>query len=154
MSEPPPAPPVPASLSIVTLGVADLGRSIRFYTDLGWRRASSSVDGVIAWFDLGTAWLGLYEDGELAADSGLPPGSTGPAASPWRGATYAINVERHEQVAQAVATAAAAGAVVTVEPVTTDYGVHHACFTDPDGHVWEVAHNPGFPIVDGRTTIP
>ena len=143
---------VGAGLSIVTLGVADLARSERFYAALGWRRAASSVDGVITWFDLGTAWLGLFPDAHLAADSGVPAPAGGPPT--WRGATYAVNVPAREDVGRAVATAVRAGAVVTVPPVTTDYGVHHACFADPDGHVWEVAHNPAFPIVDGRTVIP
>jgi hypothetical protein len=107
---------------------------------------------VITWFDLGTAWLGLFPDAELAADSGLAPPPGAPPA--WRGATYAINVGRREQVDGALAAAVAAGAVVTQEPLLTEYGVYHACFADPDGHMWEFAHNPGFPIVDGRTVIP
>ncbi len=141
----------PASLSILTLGVADLARSERFYAGLGWRKASSSVPGVISWFDLGSAWLGLFPDGALAADSGVPVPS---GAQAWRGATYAVNLPGRADVDQALAVAVRAGARVTVEPVLTEYGVYHACFADPDAHVWEVAHNPGFPIVAGRTVIP
>jgi hypothetical protein len=162
-----PVPSVfPAYLTIVTLGVADLTRALRFYDALGWRRSASSVDGVIVWYDLGGVWLGLFPEHELAADSGLPaaPGApaapaaaragAGGAATVFRGATYALNVPDRSIVDGALAAAAGAGATVTLEPVETDYGVYHACFADPDGHVWEVAHNPGFPIVEGRTVIP
>jgi uncharacterized protein len=142
---------ISSTLSIVTLGVAELDRSIVFYTALGWRRASASVEGAISWFDLGGAWLGLYPFGELAVDSGLP---AGPPPSGFCGVTLAITLPAQAAVDDAVATAAAAGAVVTQPAVMTDYGVYHACFADPDGYVWEVAHNPGFPIVDGRTIIP
>ncbi len=125
-------------LSIVTLGVADLARSERFYAALGLRRAGSSVDGVISWFDVGTAWLGLFPDGDLAADSGVPvpaPAAGGGGAPAWRGATYAVNLPSQEAVGRAVEVAVRAGAAVTVAPTTTEYGVHHACFADPDGHV-------------------
>ena len=141
------------ALSIVTLGVTDLGRSEAFYDALGWQRATSSVPGVITWYGLGGVWLGLFPAEHLAADTGLPGAPRTPAGG-FAGVTLAMNLGSVEEVAAAVANARAAGAAVTVEPVTTDYGVHHACFTDPDAFAWEVAWNPGFPIVDGRTIIP
>jgi predicted lactoylglutathione lyase len=70
------------------------------------------------------------------------------------GVTLAVNLGSRDAVDGALASAVAAGATVTLAPMTTDYGVYHACFADPDGHVWEVAWNPGFPVVDGRTVIP
>jgi catechol 2,3-dioxygenase-like lactoylglutathione lyase family enzyme len=141
------------SLSIITLGVADLDRSIAFYSAFGWPQAASSVPGVITWFDLGTVWLGLYPTTDLAADSGLRPGAARPPGE-FSGVTLAINLGSRDAVGAALDTARAAGAHVTLDVADTDYGVYHACFTDPDGHVWELAYNPGFPIVDGRTVIP
>jgi hypothetical protein len=145
-------PSFPASLSIVTLGVADLDRALDFYTRLGWRPRSSSVPDQIAWFDLGGSYLGLFREDELAVDAGLPaPAGPAPAV---RGATYAVNLPSRADVDQALDVALGAGARLTLAATDTDYGVYHACFADPDGHLWEVAHNPGFPIVDGRTVIP
>ncbi len=146
---------MPSSLSIVTLGVADLERSIAFYTALGWRRASSSVEGVIAWFDLGGPWLGVFDRAALAADSGLEAGVAAQAEEPgFSGVTFALNVGSEAEVTAALEVAVAAGARVTLPALTTEYGVFHGCFADPDGYVWEPAFNPAFPIRDGRTVIP
>ncbi len=141
------------TLTIVTLGVADVERSARFYSALGWTHATRSVEGVIHWWDLGGVYLGVFEEASLAVDSGAAPDTvrSGPG---FRGVTLALNLGSREAVDEALATALAAGATRTLEPVMTDYGVYHACFADPDGHVWEVAWNPGFPVVDGRTVIP
>jgi hypothetical protein len=146
----------PAAVSIVTLGVADLARSIAFYEALGRQRTESSMDDVIAWFDIGGVYLGLYPDDELADDSGYPRDSVVPAgtrATTFPGITLAVNVTTDEEVDAAIAVAVAAGAQVRVGPMRTEYGVYHACFSDPDGYVWEVAH-AGFPFVDGRVVIP
>lgn len=142
---------LPAALSIVTLGVADVERSAAFYRALGWPHASSSQAGIIHWFGLNGVWLGLFDRSALAAGSGLP---ASPATGGFNGVTLAINLDSREAVDDALAAARTAGARVTLEPELTSYGVYHACFADPDGHVWEVAHNPGFPIVEGRTVIP
>ena len=141
------------AVSIITLGVADVGRATAFYTALGYARSASSVEGVISWFDLGGCYLGVYEEGELAVDSGFARDDVRAGAG-FRGATIAVNLGSREEVDAALASALAAGATQTLAPAMTPYEVYHACFADPDGHVWEVAWNPGFPVVDGRTVIP
>ena len=141
------------AVSIITLGVADVGRATEFYTALGYARATSSVDGAISWFDVGGCYLGVYEERELAVDSGFDAGDVR-AGTGFRGATVAVNLGSVEEVDAALAAAVAAGARQTLAPVMTHYGVYHACFADPDGHSWEVAWNPDFPVVDGRTVIP
>jgi uncharacterized protein len=148
------------NVSIITLGVADVERSARFYDALGWPHCSASVEGVIHWFDVGGSYLGVYEALALAEDSGYDPAlGVGPSAADagaraFSGVTLAVNLASRAEVDAALAAALTAGARQTLAPVTTDYGVYHACFADPDGHPWEVACNPGFPIVDGRTVIP
>jgi catechol 2,3-dioxygenase-like lactoylglutathione lyase family enzyme len=143
---------VPARLSIVTLGVADLERSIAFYERLGWERRASSVPGVIAWFGLGGVYLGLFPRDELAADAAIAE----PGATPrFSGVTLAMNLESDAEVRRAMADAEAAGATVLKAPEMAIFGGLSAYFADPDGHAWEVAHNPGFPLDDeGRITIP
>lgn len=143
----------PGNVSIITLGVADVDRAAAFYTALGWPRSTRSVDGVILWFDVGGFYLGVYEAAALAVDSGYGAGDVRPPGS-FSGVTVAVNLGSAEEVDAALAAALAAGARQTLAPTTTDYEVYHACFADPDGHTWEVAWNPGFPIVDGRTVIP
>lgn len=143
---------VPARLSIVTLGAADLGRSVAFYERLGWRQRASSVPGVIAWFDLGGAYLGLFPRHELAADAGIA--DPGPATE-FSGVTLAMNVESDAEVRRVMAEAEAAGATVLKPPVMAIFDGLSAYFADPDGHAWEVAHNPQFPLHEsGRITIP
>ena len=141
---------IPARLGIVTLGVADLERSIRFYAALGWERCSSS-NAEIAWFRTADTNLGLFPFHELAADAGLPA----VRAPGFGGITLAINVESPADVTAAIDAAVAAGATVLKAAVATDWGGFSGYFADPDGHPWEVAHNPFFPIgPDGRITIP
>jgi predicted lactoylglutathione lyase len=147
------------NVSIITLGVADVEASARFYTALGWPRSEASVDGTIHWFDVGGFYLGVYEEVALAVDSGLTADDVRHRASAaagrgFRGVTVAVNLASREAVDAALATALDAGATQTLAPAMTDYDVYHACFADPDGHLWEVAWNPGFPVVDGRTVIP
>jgi uncharacterized protein len=135
----------PAQLSIVTLGVADLARAEAYYSGLGWRRASSSIDGVISWYDLGGAWLGLFDSSELAEDATLPSAERGA----FDGVTLAINVGSPAEVDAALAAAVAAGGTLVKPGTPTDWGGHSGYVADPDGHLWEVAHNPGFPLRDG-----
>jgi uncharacterized protein len=142
---------VPARLSIVTLGVADLARSIAFYEALGWERRSSSIEGAIAWFGTADTHLGLFPWDELAADATLP---AEPRAR-FGGITLAINVATAEEVAPALASAVAAGGTLLKPATVMDWGGTSGYFADPDGHPWEVAHNPSFPIgADGRARIP
>ena len=135
-------------LSLITLGVADLDRALAFYERLGWggQRVQETV-----FFQAGPIGLALWGRGELAADSGLDDtGSDG-----FGGIALAHNVRWRGEVDAIVAAAADAGATVTRPPSETFYGGYAGCFTDPDGHVWEIAHNPGFPLDDsGAITIP
>jgi predicted lactoylglutathione lyase len=141
---------VPARLSIVTLGVADIGRSRAFYEALGWEAASSSMDE-ICWMKVAGSWLGLWSRERLAEDAGVA--DAGPGS--FDGVTLAINVESPAVVDEAMATAVAAGAAVTQPAAAVEWGGYRGYFADPDGHCWEVAWNPGFPItLDGTIDIP
>ena len=141
---------IPARLGIVTLGVGDLGRSVAFYGALGWERCASSSDE-IAWFRTADSHVGLFPWHELAADANLP---AEPRAR-FGGITLAINVDAPEDVVSALDAAVAAGATLLKPATVMDWGGTSGYFADPDGHPWEVAHNPGFPIdEDGRVRIP
>ena len=142
--------PVSPRISLVTLGVTDLARSTAFYKDLGWPLSSASTDGV-SFFQTAGALLSLYGVEDLVTDtgtlSGFVPG--------FRGVTLAINVESPAAADQAVEDACAAGATLVKAPTPTDWGGHSGYFADPDGHVWEVAYNPGFPLgPDGLPQLP
>jgi uncharacterized protein len=140
---------IPARLSIVTLGVADLPRAVGFYEALGWERASSSMDE-IAWFHTADTNLGLFPTEHLAADANLPP-----ERARFGGVTLAINVETEAEVARCLDAAVAAGATLLKPATRADWGGVSGYFADPDGHPWEIAFNPGFTIgSDGRVQIP
>jgi catechol 2,3-dioxygenase-like lactoylglutathione lyase family enzyme len=142
---------VPAVLSLVTLGVTDLERSTRFYEALGWPLSSASVPGTVSFFRTAGAILALWTPDELAEDAGLPPSPV----EGFRGIAVAINCESREQVDEVLAAAEAAGATITKPAHAADWGGYTSYFTDPDGHAWEVAHNPHWPIgADGRPTLP
>ena len=142
---------LPARLSIVTLGVADLDRSIAFYQALGWQKRSASMDGAIAWFGTADSTIGLFPWDELAHAANLPPERKGR----FGGITLAINVESPEAVAAGLDAAVAAGGTLLKPATLAEWGGTSGYFADPDGHPWEVAHNPGFPIdEDGRVRIP
>jgi catechol 2,3-dioxygenase-like lactoylglutathione lyase family enzyme len=143
--------PIPARLGLVTLGVADLPRSVAFYEGLGWERAGSSIDGVICWFHTADTNLGLFPREDLAADAGLP----NEPPQRYAGFTLAINVETEAQVDAALQAAVEAGATLVKPATRADWGGLSGYFADPDGFLWEVAWNPGFPIGDdGRVHIP
>jgi uncharacterized protein len=141
---------VPARLGIVTLGVADLERSVAFYRALGWERRSSSMDGVIHWFGTADTNLGLFPYEDLAQDTAIPS----PARGSFGGITLAINVERPEDVDAGLESAVGAGGTI-LKPATDAVFGRSGYFADPDGYPWEIAYNPAFPIAeDGRLTIP
>jgi uncharacterized protein len=141
---------IPARLGIVTLGVADLTRSIAFYRALGWERCESSSDA-IAWFRTADTNVGLFPWHELAEDAQLP---AEPRAR-FGGITLAINLDRADDVAPALEAAVAAGGTLLKPATAMDWGGTSGYFADPDGHPWEIAHNPHFPIgPDGRVHIP
>jgi predicted lactoylglutathione lyase len=146
---------VPPFLSIVTLGVDDLPRAVSFYESLGWTRASSSMDEIV-WFEMsgGGVWLGLFPHGDLAQDAALPREGAGDLPA-YRGMTLAMNLASDQAVLDAYAAAVAAGASEVKAPRVAVFGGLSGYFADPDGHLWEVAHNAGFPLhEDGTITIP
>lgn len=136
-------------ISLVTLGVADLDRARTFYERLGWR--GQEVDATV-FFQAGGLGLVLWDEQKLARDAGVAEGGR---SAGFRGVTLAHNVRSRDEVDELVAAAAAAGATVTRQPADTFYGGYAGYFSDPDGHAWEIAYNPGFPLgEDGSLTIP
>ena len=139
---------VPARISIVTLGVRDVARSVAFYEALGWERTSSSMDE-IAWFRTADSYLGLFGWTDLAEDANLLDATRGS----FGGITLAINVETPEMVDEALDQAVAAGGTILKPGTQLPFG-YGGYFADPDGHPWEVCHNRDFPFgPDGRITI-
>lgn len=140
---------VPARISIVTLGVDDVARSKAFYEALGWEVAGT-VGDEICWFRTADSYLGLFDRESLARDAGLRSEPT----AEFGGITLAINVESEAAVDAVFEAATGAGARILKPAEATDWGGYSGYFADPDGHPWEVAHNPSFPIdEDGRITI-
>ncbi|WP_154939161.1 VOC family protein [Micromonospora palomenae] len=132
-------------ISLITLGVADLPRAREFYERLGWR--GQEVEETV-FFQAGGLALVLWGRDKLAADAGVP--DTGPGSL-----TLAQNVRTRAEVDAVLATAERAGARITRPAAETFYGGYAGFFTDPDGHVWEIAWNPGFPLADdGTLTLP
>ena len=139
---------IPPRISLATLGVTDLRRATDFYTALGWDRAEASVDGVVTFFPTAGAALSLFGVADLAADADLPELSAREVSAGFRGVTLAINLESREAVDDAFATAERAGARIVKAPRAADWGGYSGYFADPDGHLWEIAHNPGWPLDD------
>jgi uncharacterized protein len=134
-------------ISIVTLGVKDITRSRRFYEELGWR--GQEVEETV-FFQAGGQAVVLWSRDKLAADAGVTDdGST------FSGIALAHNVRSRHEVDELVDRAAFAGGTITRAPRDTFYGGYAGCFRDPDGHIWEVAFNPGFPLDGyGNLTVP
>lgn len=134
-------------VSIITLGVKDLARSRRFYEQLGWR--GQEVEETV-FFQAGGSAVVLWGRDKLVADAGVSDDG-----SSFGGIALAHNVRSRQQVDEVVRRAESAGASVTRDPSETFYGGYAGCFRDPDGHVWEVAFNPGFPLDEhGNLTVP
>jgi hypothetical protein len=129
----------PAHLSLVTLGVADLAASIAFYDTLGWPRIPDS-SGQVAFYQLNGVVLGLYGHGALADDAQVAPERSG-----FRGVTLACNVGSPVAVDAMAAAWVAAGATLVKPPQPTEWGGYSGYVADPDGHLWELAHNPYSP---------
>lgn len=141
---------LPANFVIVTLGVSDLDRSIAFYTGLGWEQRGERSQGIV-WFRTSGSWVGLFPIADLAADAGLPAADVPPG---FRGATYAVNLPDEAAVDDGFATVRELGARVVKEPTRAEWGGYSGYFEDPDGHLWELCFNPGFPLDDeGRIEI-
>ncbi len=122
-------------MSVVTLGISDLKRARAFYEGLGWRSNAAADDDVV-FFQVGGSVLSLWDRQRLAEDSGVELGSG------YGGVTLAHNVSSPAEVDEAIEQARAAGGTIAREPGETFWGGYSGVFVDPDGHPWEVAHNP------------
>lgn len=124
-------------MSLVTLGVEDVEGAHDFYQALGW---SGIADGDIVFFQAGGMVVALWSRSQLAEDSGVEdPGG-------WGGITLAHNVGSPEEVDRVIEEARSAGATIAREPAETFWGGYSGVFHDPDGHPWEIAHNPGWTL--------
>jgi len=135
-------------VSVITLGVRDLARARRFYEVLGWETGAGSDDEV-AFFQVGDVVLALWNRIKLAEDSCVED------APGWGGVTVALNVGSREEVDAVTEEARAAGAVIGREPDATFWGGYSSMFIDPDGHPWEVTHNPHWTLTaEGGVRLP
>lgn len=128
-------------VSVITLGVADVARATAFYTELGWVPGESPGDD-ITFFQAGGLVVALWGRAELAADSCVED------SGGWGGVTLAYNTRSRDEVDAVIADARAAGARIGREPAETFWGGYSGVFIDPDGHAWEVAHNPHWALTD------
>jgi uncharacterized protein len=135
------------SIALITLGVADIERASAFYGALGWSPALEVEETVF--FQANGVVLVLWGRDKLADDMGIAHDGDG-----WGGIALAHNVGSREEVEAITERARDAGATVTREPAETFYGGYAAVFRDPDGHAWEIAHNPGFSLLpDGSVVL-
>jgi len=135
-------------VSLIMLGVADVARSRTFYEALGWRGHETEET---VFFQVGGQAFVLWGREKLAADAGIEDSGT----EGFGGVALAHNVRTPAEVDDVISTAARAGAVITSPAHSTFYGGYAGYFADPDGHVWEIAHNPGFTLAeDGTLTLP
>ncbi len=134
-------------LSLVTLGVADLARSRAFYEALGWATGAEPDDDVV-FFQAGGMIVALWGRDELAGDSGVQD------EGGWGGVTLAHNVRSPQEVDAVLSEAGAAGATIARTGAATFWGGYSGVFVDPDGHPWEVAHNPHWTLAaDGSVSL-
>ena len=131
-------------LSLITLGVADVSRAQQFYEALGWKMGGGVDDESdhVAFFQAGGMIVALWDRRKLAEDSGVDD------FGGWGGITLAHNVRSPEEVDAVIAQAEEAGASIPRHGATTFWGGYSGMFLDPDGHAWEVAHNPHWTIGD------
>ncbi|AXY44218.1 VOC family protein [Halomonas sp. JS92-SW72] len=136
-------------MSLITLGVGDLARARRFYEEgLGWR-VGLAVEGEVAFFQLNGLILSLYSRAALAQDAGVAESGSG-----FAGITLAHNVRSEEEVDALLSEAQRVGGRVVKPAHRAEWGGYSGYFADPDGHLWEVAFNPGFPIdAEGNTRL-
>jgi predicted lactoylglutathione lyase len=135
-------------VSLITLGVSDLGRAVSFYEALGWKPGNDVAAQDVAFFQGPGTVIALWHRDELTKDSGVTD------SGGWGGVTLAYNTRSTEEVDVVIAQAEAAGAQIPRRPGETFWGGYSAIFVDPDGHPWEVAHNPHWTITeDGQTRI-
>jgi predicted lactoylglutathione lyase len=135
-------------LSLITFGISNLDRARKFYEALGWSTGAEEADDVV-FFQAGGVVFALWDRAKLAEDSAVTDGGG------WGGVTLAYNTRSTEEVDQVIEEARAAGATIGREPAETFYGGYSGIFIDPDGHPWEVAHNPSWTVEeDGSITLP
>jgi catechol 2,3-dioxygenase-like lactoylglutathione lyase family enzyme len=128
-------------VSLVTLGVRDLDRARRFYQGLGWTTGWEEGEDVV-FFQAGGLVLALWGREQLAADAGIRD------SGGWGGVTLAHNVGSPEEVDRVMAEAERAGARITRPAGATFWGGYAGLFADPDGHPWEIAHNPHWTLAE------
>lgn len=141
-----------ARITLITLGVSDLARSLRFYESLGFVRKVKATGDEVAFMDAGNVALALWWWDKAADDASLP---VEPRPIAFRGATIAWNCASPKDVDEVIKAAVAAGGTLLKPGLKTDWGGYSGHFADPDGHAWEVAHNPAWPFdEDGRLVLP
>ena len=141
------AMPLPQRLSLVTLGVSDLPRSRQFYERLGFKAAEASDK--VAFYDMGGIILGLFGRQDLADDAGLDARGSG-----FRGSSLSINLDSETAVDAALDFIRQQGGSITQPARKVFWGGYSGYFADPDGHLWEVAYNPFWPLdSEGRVQI-
>ena len=134
-------------VSVITLGVQDLGRARRFYEALGWKTRADPGDDVV-FFQAGGMVVALWGRDQLAADTGVED------SGGWGGVTLAHNVRSPQEVDAVLAEAEAAGATIARPGGETFWGGYSGVFVDPDGHAWEIAHNPRWTVAaDGSVRL-
>ena len=134
-------------VSLITLGVRDLARARAFYEALGWTTRGAPEDDVV-FFQAGGMVVALWDRARLAEDSGVED------SGGWGGLTLAHNVRSPGEVDAVIEEARAAGATIGREPGETFWGGYSGLFIDPDGHPWEVAHNPRWSVSEtGDVTL-
>jgi catechol 2,3-dioxygenase-like lactoylglutathione lyase family enzyme len=138
-------------ITLITLGVRDLDRALRFYRDgLGWPVSSASVEGEVAFFRSLGCILALYPRALLAQDAHVADDGSG-----FGGIALAQNVRERGDVDAILAQALASGGSILKPGTQAEWGGYHGYFADPDGHPWEIAWNPGFPFApDGSLDLP
>lgn len=135
-------------VSLITLGVEDLARARSFYEALGWRTGAAPADDVV-FFQTGCSVFALWGREQLTEDSAVAD------SGGWGGVTLAYNARGREEVDAVIEQARAAGARIGRDPAETFWGGYSGVFADPDGHPWEVAHNPHWTVgPDGAVTLP
>jgi uncharacterized protein len=134
------------SVSLITLGVSDYERAKSFYAALGWSPTLEIQE--TAFFQANSVVIVLWAREKLAADMGIADDG-----AHWSGIALAHNVASRQEVAELIEQARRNGATITREPSETFYGGYAGAFRDPDGHVWEIAHNPGFGLTPDGTII-
>jgi predicted lactoylglutathione lyase len=143
---------VPQRFSLVTLGVRDVPASTAFYERLGWRRSGASVEGDVTFIATPGGVLALWSAMELAADAGVSPRA---ADAGFRGVALSINLGSPTEVDAAIEAWVAAGGTRARPAAATEWGGYSGYVADPDGHLWEFAHNPFWPLDErGLPSLP